>query len=70
MLGVGRLRSGAGSGHPNRGDLSGGGADVFGGGPVDCVRLRLLPALERSERYANYGMEIPQGPQRHFAEDF
>ena len=48
MLDTGRLRGGAGGRYPDRGDLSRGGADVSGGGPADRVRLRLLPAVERS----------------------
>ena len=45
MLDTGRLCGGAGGRDPDCGDLSGRGADVFGGGPADCVRLRLLQAL-------------------------
>ena len=68
MLDTGRLCGGAGGRDPDRGDLSGRGADVFGGGPADCVRLRLLQALERSKYHANCSVEVPQSPQRHSAE--
>lgn len=63
-----RLCGGAGGRDPDCGDLSGRGADVFGGGPADCVRLRLLQALERSKYHANCSVEVPQSPQRHSAE--
>ena len=68
MLDTGRLCGGAGGRDPDRGDLSGRGADVFRGGPADCVRLRLLQALERSKYHANCSVEVPQSPQRHSAE--
>jgi len=68
MLDTGRLCGGAGGRDPDCGDLSGRGADVFGGGPADCVRLRLLQALERSKYHANCSVEVPQSPQRHSAE--
>ena len=65
MHAAGHLCGGAGGGDPDRGDLPGGAADVSGGIPADCVRLRLLPALERSELDADHGVEIPQGTQRN-----
>ena len=68
MHAAGHLCGGAGGGDPDRGDLPGGAADVSGGIPADRVRLRLLPALERSASDADHGVEVPQGPQRHFTE--
>ena len=65
MHAAGHLCGGPGGGDPDRGDLPGGAADVSGGIPADRVRLRLLPALERSELDADHGVEIPQGTQRN-----
>ena len=45
LLAAGDLRGGAGRGHSDRGHLSGGRADVSGGGAADCLRLGLLPAV-------------------------
>ena len=48
LLDTGRLRGGAGRGHPHCRHFSRGGAAVPGGVFADRVRLRLLQALERS----------------------
>ena len=45
---LGILCCGIGSRNPDRGHFSGGGSAVSGGVFADCVRLCLLPALERS----------------------
>ena len=47
MLAFGRLCGGAGSRDSDRGNFSGGRADVSGSSAADCLRLCLLPALER-----------------------
>ena len=46
LLDPGRLRGGAGSRYPDRGNFPGGGAAVSGGLPADRVRLRLLSAVK------------------------
>ena len=46
---------------PDRGDFSCGCTAVSGGVFADCVRLRLLPALERSLAYEHRGLEISEG---------
>ena len=69
MLDPGHLRGGTGCGDPDCGHFPGGGADVSGGVFADCLRLRLLPAVEGRRRgYEHRGLEIPQGPAGHSAE--
>lgn len=60
------LCSSAGGGYSDRGYFSSRGTDVSGGVFADCVRLRLLQALERSLFYEYRSLEIAEG----FAWDF
>ena len=68
LLASGLLRHCAWVWNSDCGDFSSGCAAVSGGVSADCMRLRLLQALERSKYHANCSVEVPQSPQRHSAE--